>query len=43
MREKVKIVNFAKAKLMKMTLVDERESQNCKLCYSKTNENDFGG
>ena len=43
MREKVKIVNFAIAKLLKMTLVVERESQNCELCYSKTNENEFGG
>ena len=43
MREKVKIVNFAIAKLMKMILVDERESQNCELCYSKTAENHFGG
>ena len=43
MREKVKLVNFAIAKLLKMTLVDERASQNCELCYSKTIENDFGG
>ena len=43
MREKVKSVNFAIAKVLKMTLVDERESQNCELCYSKTIENDFGG
>ena len=43
MREKVKVVNFAIAKLLEMTLVDERESQNCELCYSKTIENDFGG
>ena len=43
MREKVKIVNFAIAKLLKMTLVDERESQSCELCYGKTIENDFGG
>ena len=43
MREKVKGVNFAIAKLLKMTLVDERESQNCELGYSKTIENDFGG
>ena len=43
MREKVKIVNFAIAKLLKMSLVDERESQNCELCYSKTIENDIGG
>ena len=43
MREKVKLVNFAVAKLLNMTLVDERESQTCELCYSKTIENDFGG
>ena len=43
MREKVKIVNFDIAKLLKMTLVDERESQNCELCYSNTIGNDFGG
>ena len=43
MREKVKMVIFAKAKLLKMSLVDERESQNCELCYSKTIENEFGG
>ena len=43
MKEKVKIVNLTIAKLLKMTLVDERESQNCELGYSKTAENDFGG
>ena len=43
MREKVENVNFAIAKLLKMTLVDERESRTCELCYSKTIENDFGG
>ena len=43
MREKVKIVNFAIAKLLEMTLLDERESQNCELCYSKIAEHDFGG
>ena len=43
MREKVKNVNFAMAKLLKMTLVDDRERQYCKLCYSKTIEHDFGG
>ena len=43
MREKVKIVNFAIAKLLKMNLVDERESQNCELCDSKTIEHEFGG
>ena len=43
MREKVKIVNFAIAKLLNMTLVDERDNQNCELCYSKTFEHDFGG
>ena len=41
MREKVKTVNFALAKLLKMILVDEIESQNCELCFSKTIENDF--
>ena len=43
MREKVNIVNFAIAKLLKMTLVDEREGQNCELCDSKTIEHDSGG
>ena len=43
MREKVIIVNFAIAKLLNMTLVDERESQNCELCYRKAIEHDFGG
>ena len=43
MKEKIKIVYFAIATLLKMTLVDERESQNCELCYNKTIENDFGG
>ena len=43
MREKVKIVNLAIAILLEMTLVDERESQSCELCYSKTIGNDFGG
>ena len=43
MREKVKIVNIAIAKQLNMSLVDERESQNCELCYSKTIGNEFGG
>ena len=43
MRETVKIVNFAIAKLLNMTLVDEKQIQNCELCYRKTIEHDFGG
>ena len=43
MREKIKIWNFAIANRLKMTLVDERQSQNCELCYRKNIENDFGG
>ena len=43
MREKVKMVIFAIAKLLKMSLVDERESQNGDLCYRKTIENELGG
>ena len=35
MREKVKIVNFAIAKLLKMTLVDERDHQDCALGIAK--------
>ena len=43
MREKVKIVNFAIAKILNMTLVAEKEMQNCEICYIKTIEHDFGG